>query len=252
MAETGRSDDALGRLLVTAGRELAYPQTPSLGPAVAVRLEADVASHARPRFPRIAIWSPRRVLVMAALGLLALLALAFGARFVLGTSEIRVQPGVTPSGPPLGPGTLGEPVAVADVSDAVGFEVALPTGPVPDEAYVVSTPDGPAALLAWNAGVRYPALPETPWGLALLQTTGDGENVLKTVDRFEDLREVRVGERPAFWIDAPHQLLVATEAGTEAFSVEGNVLIWTEGAVTYRMETTLRLRSAIALAETVG
>lgn len=252
MAEIRLTDEALGRALSAAGRDLAFPPTPSFAPAVATRLEVDRAARSRPPFPRIAIWSRRRVVLLAAIGLLAAIALAFGARFVLGAAEVRVQPGVTPTGPPLGPGALGEPVAVSDVSAAVGFQVALPDGSVPDEAYVVLTDAGRGALLAWNAGDRYAALPETPWGLVLLQLVGDDEIVLKTVDRFEDLLDSRVNGRRAFWIDAPHELFVATEAGDESFTVQGNVLIWAEGLVTYRMETTLRLREAIALAETIG
>jgi uncharacterized protein (AIM24 family) len=86
----------------------------------------------------------------------------------------------------------------------------------------------------------------------LLQLVGDDEIVTKTVDRFEDLHDVRVNGRRAFWIDAPHELLVATESGDESFTIQGNVLIWAEGLVTFRMETSLRLRAAIALAETIG
>jgi hypothetical protein len=252
MAEPRLTDEGLGRALSAAARETAFPPTPSLGSAVSARLEADRAARKRPAFPRVAIWSRRRTLVFAAISLLAVLGLAFGARFVLGAAEVRVQPGATPSGPPLGPGALGEAVPVADVSAAVGFEVALPDGPGPDEAFVVLTDAGPAALLAWDAGDRYGALPDTPWGLVLLQLVGDDEIVTKTVDRFEDLHDVRVNGRRAFWIDAPHELLVATESGDESFTIQGNVLIWAEGLVTFRMETSLRLRAAIALAETIG
>jgi hypothetical protein len=85
-----------------------------------------------------------------------------------------------------------------------------------------------------------------------LQVVDDEEVVLKDVDRFEDLREVVVDGRPAAWIDAPHQLIVRTAAGTRGFSVPGNVLIWTDGEVTFRLESALPLRRAIALAETIG
>ena len=42
-----------------------------------------------------------------------------------------------------------------------------------------------------------------------------------------------------------------TAEGTETFLIRANVLIWAEDGVTYRLETTLGLTEAIALAETV-
>lgn len=253
MADVRPPDESLGLALRAAGRELAYPATPRLGSAVAWRLEASGAARHRPPFPRVALWSRRRVLVLAAIGLLAALALAFGARFVLGAAEVRVVPGLTPSGPPVGPGELGRPVSLEDVSAAVGFEVALPIGPGPDEAYVVSrTGMDDVALLAWATSSRYPALPDTPWGLVLMELTGDEEVLVKDVARFEDMRRVRVDGRRAFWIDAPHELTVITANGPETFAIQGNVLIWTAGDVTFRLETSLQLREAIALAEAIA
>ena len=74
---------------------------------------------------------------------------------------------------------------------------------------------------------------------------------MKSVNRFEDLRNVRVDGRPAFWIDAPHELIVFTSDGPRTFLIDANVLIWAEGGVTFRLETTLGAPAAIALAESV-
>jgi hypothetical protein len=252
MAEARFGDAALARALRDAGRELAFPPAPALAPGVVARLEADRAARTRPPFPGIALWSRRRVLALVAVGLLALLALAFGARFVLGAAEVRVRPGATPSGPPLEPSGLGEPVPVEELGASAGFPVGLPSGPPPDAAYEIRTTSGQGALLVWNAGGSYPTIPETDWGLLLLQVVDDEEVVLKDVDRFEDLREVEVDGRAAAWIDAPHQLIVRTADGTRAYSVPGSVLIWTDGEVTYRLESALPLRRAIALAESIG
>jgi hypothetical protein len=250
MAEPAITTEALTRAL--AGLDLDLPATPSIAPAVRARLETDRAARARPPFPRTALWSRRRVLVFAAIGVLGLLALALGARFVIGAAEIRVQPEATPSGPPLGPDTLGEPVPLEALDEAVGFPVALPAGPPPDEAHLVFVDRGDAALLAWDASPRYPALPGTPWGLVLLEIRADDEVVVKDVNAFEDLRDVRVDGRRAAWIPAPHGLTVLTPTGSATYSVEGNVLIWTRGDVTYRLETSLPRAAAIALAETVA
>jgi hypothetical protein len=251
MAEHRPTDRAVERALL-AVREQAFPPAPALGLGVSARLEAERSARTRPPFPGIAIWSRRRVLAVAALGLLALLALAFGARFVLGAAEVRIRPGATPTGPPLASAGLGDPSSLEDLRSAVGFPLGLPSGPPPDDAFEVRTASGAGALLVWDLGGPYPATEGTPWGLVLLEVADDEEVVVKDVNRFEDFTEVAVGGRPAAWIDAPHALVVLTDTGPETFSVEANVLIWSDGDVTYRLETSIPMRRAIALAETIG
>lgn len=252
MPEPRPTPERMARALAALDRDRIFPPTPALAASVSARLLADRAAASRPRLPWLAIRSRRRVLAVAALGVLAVLSLALGTRLVLGSAEIRVQPGVTPSGPPLGPDELGTLVPVDRLSAAAGFRVRLPAGPDPDEAYAIETDDGTGVLLAWEAEAGSPPLPGTPWGFALMEVVSDGEQVVKTVARFEDVLDVTVGGRRAFWITIPHQLLIETDAGTREFSVAGNVLIWTEGDITFRLETPLGRADAIALAEGVG
>ena len=241
--------------LTVLSSELAYPATPSMRSAVTARLENERAAGARPAFPGRALWSRRRVLVLAAIGLLAALALAAAARFAIGAIEIRVQPGVTPSAsaPPVTPGALGDPLPVEDAIAIAGFEPSLPSGPAPDEAYVVDSPFGdPALLFAWRPSTTYPAVPGTEWGLVLMAFQGDDETVVKSVQAFEDVHPARVDGAPAAWIPVPHVLELETERGFQSFSVRGNVLIWEVDDVTYRMETSLDRAQAIALAESTS
>ncbi len=215
------------------------------------RLETERERQTRPRFPTVALWSRRRLLAVVAVGVIGLLALAFAARLVIGAAEIRVQPGVTPSGPPLGPDALGDPFPIDRVEREVGFAVRVPAGPLPDEAYVFVAAGGDGALLAWDASDRYPSLPGTPWGLVLVELRTDEGTLVKDVGGFDDIQQARVDGRTAFWLEAPHQLHVLTDEGSETYRVDGNVLIWTRGDVTYRLETSLGLPEAIALAESV-
>jgi hypothetical protein len=196
----------------------------------------------------------RRRTVVAAVALLALGALAAGARLVVGAVEIRVQPGMRPSGPPLAPGSaLGAPVALNDAAAATGFALALPAGAPPDRTYVYDGELGATgALLAWDAADRYPPLPGTPWGLVLMEISADREAVVKTVNAFEDTRRLTFDGARAFWIDAPHELTVITAAGDRSFAVGGNVLIWKRGDITFRMETALPLPAALARARPIG
>lgn len=253
MPDRRPSTEELADTLRALARDLEIPRTPSLSPAVASRLLAERAARVRRPLARRALWTPRRTLLLATIGLLGLLALAAGARFVLGAAEIRVQPGTSPSGPPIGPGALGEPATLDAVSAAVGFRVRLPLGAAPDAAFVYASEAGhDGALLAWDAGARFPALPGTPWGLIVMEMEGQDEFVVKNVNAFEDTDEIRLDGRRAFWIHAPHELVVVTDAGDERFAVEGNVLIWEESGITFRMETALGRPDALALARTMG
>ena len=102
MPDRPMTDERLKAGLAALSGDLALPVTPAFGEAVTARLTLERAAGARPRLPSRALWSRRRVLVLATIGLLAALALAAAARLAIGTIEIRVQPGVTPS-PSLAP-----------------------------------------------------------------------------------------------------------------------------------------------------
>ena len=250
MSEARLTDEVLGRALSAMSEDVAFPRTPPIAPAVVTRLREEREANIRPPFPSLALWNRRRALVLVIVGIAAVLALAFAARLTLGAAEIRLRQETTPSGAPLGPAGLGSPVPQID--DAVRFDVGVPAGPLPDEAYVFRTSSGrPAALLAWRAGGDQTALPGTQWRMMLIQVRGDERTLVKDVEAPEDSLMVGVDGREAFWIDSPHELIVLTAEGTETFVIRANVLIWAEDGVTYRLETTLGLTEAIALAETV-
>jgi hypothetical protein len=255
MGERPMTTEQVARALTVLSSELAYPATPSMRSAVTARLENERAAGARPAFPRRALWSRRRVLVLATIGLLAALALAAAARFAIGAIEIRVQPGVTPSAslPPVEPDALGDPVPAGEAFALAGFEPSLPSGPAPDEAYVVDSLFGdPGLLLAWRPSATYPALPGTDWGLVLMAFQGDEETVVKTVQAFEDVHEASVNGASASWIPVPHVLQIETERGSRTFSVRGNVLIWEVDGITYRLETSLDRASALEIARSIA
>ena len=254
MSDARLSDEVLGRALSAMSEDVAFPRTPPIAPAVVTRLREEREANIRPPFPSLALWSRRRALVLVIVGIAAVLALAFAARLTLGAAEIRLRPPeTTPSGPPLGPTGLGSPLPVSQIDDAVRFDVGVPAGPAPDEAYLFRTNSvRPAALLAWEAGDDETALPGTPWRMMLIQVRGDERTLVKDVGVPEDSLMVGVDGRDAFWIDSPHELIVLTDEGAETFLIRANVLIWAEDGVTYRLESRLGLTEAIALAETIG
>jgi len=256
MADRTLTDEQLSAALVALGRDLDYPETPSLSGTVTGRLAAERTRGARPRLPGLVLLNRRRVLILVAVGLVALLGVAAAARLAIGAFEVRVQPRAegspTPSLPPVQPSALGEPVSQQEAVAQAGFEPSLPPGPPPDEVYVIDTAFGDAGILsAWQPSETYPQIEGTEYGLMLIAAQGDAEFVTKSIDRFDALVDVKVNGDRAFWIPAPHQVSISTEHGSETFSVTGNVLIWQVGNVSYRLETSLGRTEAIALAESM-
>src|SRR4051794_6818073 len=238
-------------------RDIDLPEAPALAGRVVSRLSADrAASTARRPLPGRALWTPRTRVVLATLAILALLTLAATARLVVGAVEVRVVPiqpttSRSPSTAPLDPDVLGAPVAHGDLADAAGFDVAIPAGRPPGAAYVSASPDG-AAIMAWFPDERSPSLAETPWGLVLIEIPGPSDELLvKQVSAFEDTDEITLDGDRAFWIHAPHELVVVTDDAEERFHVEGNVLVWEHGGITYRLETPLGLEAARRLAGSI-
>lgn len=247
---------ALERALTALAERIEYPPTPALVPAVTARLAAEREGGTRPPFPSLALWTRRRTLAAVAIGLLALLAIAAAARLTIGALEIRVQPNVTPasSTPTVAPSDLGPPSTLADAQAEVGFRIALPDGPPPDEVYVAKDLIGePGIVVAWGPGAGYPTIEGSRWSLVLMVFPGDAEVALKTIDRFDALVETTVAGAPASWIGVPHLISFETEDGTRGpYRVLGNVLIWESAAgLTYRMETALPRAEAVALAESL-
>jgi hypothetical protein len=250
------SIDGLGLALQRLAAEIDVPPTPPIAPAVIARLRADRTLRARPPFAGLARWPRRRVLVLATAALAALLALAAAARLSIGAVEIRIQPTVSATGsppPPENPVEFGREVSLAEARASVGFPVALPSGHAPDHAFLFTTYLGrTGALLAWEPTASYAQVPGLPWGLLLMEVTGNDDFALKTIGDVSSLRNVRVDGARGWWITTPHQLTLETDVGSRTYSVSGNVLIWQVGNVTYRLETTLGLGNALGLATSIG
>lgn len=254
MVDRTLTDEQLSAALAALGGDVAFPQAPALSSAVTARLAADRTRGVRPRVPGLALLGRRRVLVLVAVGLLALLALAGATRLAIGAFEVRVQPKATPSAtlPPVEPSALGEAASEQEAVARAGFEPALPPGPAPDEVYVIHNDFGGRGILyAWRPSAAYSQIEGTEWGLMLIVARGNDEFVTKSIGRFDALVDVTVNGERAFWIPAPHEVTISTEQGSETFSVTGNVLIWQVGDLSYRLETSLRRAEAIALAESM-
>lgn len=252
--------DELAARLRAEARSFAYPPTPDLVAAMGR------SRPSRPARGRLML----RLALAAALLLAALLAVpevrAAALRLLqLGAVRVRIEPGppptaLAPTSPAAPPtvqptpdlGLLGA-IPVAEAADHVAFPVRLPAYPPglgqPDLAFLQDL-DGAALVLVWLD----PADPQRP--LLSLHALSSGALVQKTLygPETELLAETEVNGARALWVRGPHFL----ESGRSADGgfelrriVPGNTLIWTDGDLTYRLETALPLEEALLVAESL-
>ena len=269
-------EGALGGLAGT----IAWP-APTLGPGgpdLATRVRArivadpDAARGTRATRGRRTGWLPaRRALVLALLAVLALAAVAGavglglpGIRLILGEPPATALPGpsgsVRPSLPPGPPGSglgLGAAVAVAELEARAGYPVRLPTDPAlpaPDAAYV---DDLDRTTLVWAPTAALPPTEEPGVGLLLSQFEGriHPSAVTKILGAGTTLERVTVDGHDAFWIGGDAHFYFYE--GPDGEFIEdsrrwvGDALIWSDGVMTYRLETALGRDAAIRIGESL-
>lgn len=134
----------------------------------------------------------------------------------------------------------------------VGFDILLPAYPAdlgqPDRVYVqkLSDPglDGPIAILVWLD----PARPDQA-KLSLYQIPVPAYALKRA--SVESIRETMVDGYAAFWVQGPHRLQLQNGDYEEWLFVPGNALIWTDGQLTYRLESGLTMEEAVRIAESL-
>jgi hypothetical protein len=169
-------------------------------------------------------------------------------------------PSVTPSpSPTVGPLGwtlgLGLPIPIQDAEAAVDVPVRLPPaslGP-PATAWIL---DGRLTLV-WPDGPDLPALREPGIGLILGEFRGsvDPGYFQKILGPATTIEPVLVGAAHGYWITGePHEIVFVNEHGDPVFDsrrIVGDTLLWSEGEVTFRLETNLGRDASIALGESL-
>jgi len=214
----------LEHALVALGRELELPPAPDLVPAVRARLE--------PRRSRRPL-----VLALAAAALVALaaaLAVPQARSTVLrffhlgGVTIERVETLPQAQERPLAEG-LGPRVSIKDAATVADFQPLLPRGV--DHVYV----NEGAILVLLRAHGRPVLLTEFRGGFYMKKILG-GET---------GIEQVRVGRDYGLWVaGARHVFRMPSQAPRLA----GNVLLWTHGGLTLRLEGRLTKAEAVRLA----
>ena len=233
----------LERHLVDLGDHLDVPAGDGLAAAVTARIAvAEERSWIRTWWRWIAGG-------LAAVAAVAGLTPAVADLLGVGGVAVRQEPAptpstISPSAPPptLPPLDLGRAVALGDIASAAGFAPVLPDAlATPDETFVDDRGHAPIVWLRWAGG---PLVTELRGGMPSMP-------VMQKFASEAEIRWVRVGDRPALWIDGAHQILVGTVNGemvVERLRTSDSALLFQLGALTIRIETTAGREEAIRIA----
>jgi hypothetical protein len=260
--------DPLERELVQLGRRLSYPTASA---RFAERVTSAVrASSARPRSswlgqPAWIFGRPIRRALLLAVALLLVVA-AVAAAIGFGLPGVRItfggpsaSPVVVPTRSPEPsalPGStlgLGLPIDVADAQAHVDFDVLLPDDPrfgQPDAAYLLN---GRLALV-WGARSGLPDTVEPGVSLVISEFRGvmDPGYFEKVLNVRTTVTGVTVRGVEGYWITGdPHFFFYVDPSGTpvdDTHRLVGDTLLWSDGTVTYRVESSLGREATITLA----
>ncbi len=248
--------------LFSISRGLDYPRTPDISGSVKRRLHAS----ARPRFVSRRLAWPLVILLSLCSSLMLIPpARAAIIEFIqIGVVRIfRAEP--TKSAPtnqefPLtatpGPTTqplipmlenLAGEMTLAEAQQTVDYPILLPSYPPdlgqPDRIFVQEA-DGKMTILVW-VDAQHPdkvlmSLHFIPSGSWAIRKMGP-----------QIIQETTVNGRPAIWAVGPYPLLLSNGNMDFIRLIDGHVLIWADGDITYRLETSLSLEEAVKVAESL-
>ena len=280
-------DDLLEAALREFGRELHVPSADDLPARVTARIAdlpapvtariADLPAPARePWWRRLGLPArpARRALILALALIIALAAIAGAVG--LGLPGIRIELGPRSTSSPIGsasasasatptfapsggsPGAasgLGTPTSPTEAATTLGRPlpvVSAPYGP-PDATYV--DPTGRHVVnLVWGPG---PGRPEpTTDGVSLLLTVVPADIKVDLMKKIADgarIEDASVSGKIAYWISGAHELyLLGPNGEVIDVRVAGDVLLWSDGGLTYRLESKLGKQRSVELAESIN
>lgn len=257
------TDDELEALLHRVGADLDVPAAVALTQRVRTRIEtAPTAAHRRAArgvtgWRRIAV-VVGVVLLVATVVVAANPATREAVADWLGIGAVEIQYSDGPPAPVVTHLDLGDQVTLRDASRLARFAVRRPRALAdPAAVYTRRIGNWSEVTLLWPPDEQLPPTAETGVGLLLTELRGGLEPAIlkKLVGGEARLQEVEVRGAPGYWISgAPHTLVYRTPDGAE-IAIEtrlaGNVLLWEQGGITYRVESALDLGPARRIAESV-
>lgn len=167
----------------------------------------------------------------------------------------RPTPTRTPG--PIGDLDLGRPVDLASVDEAAGYAVLLPTLPElgpPLAVYVDREPPHARVSAIYPATASFPGAPGVEAAVLVTEFPGRIEEgyFQKGIGPDTTVVPVTVAGHAGFWVSGqPHELLYIGPDGsveTDSIRLVGNVLAWTVGDLTIRIEGAPDLGAALRIA----
>lgn len=141
---------------------------------------------------------------------------------------------------------LAGETTLADAAARLSFPIRLPAYPAglgPPQHVFLQDLGGPVLVLAWVEADRPDQVRIS------LDEFGPDTFAEKSVP--QSIEDTTVGGHAALWTTGPYLLQIKNGDASVRRLVNGHVLVWTEGAITYRLESNLPLEEARKIAESL-
>lgn len=256
--------DDLERRLAQLRTDLVFPATPDFAAVFAVDSAGPfipsgraLTNVSRPFWKVLAVAAIAIGIVAFALpGTRATLASWFdfaGIRIEIGTDDRTLQSPPTTIGGSL---LLGPAVSIEDAAAVARFEiVALADDGIVGEAetYLLERDGTVMVSLLYPPSAELPEVGTTGVGLLLMQIDSPGSDdfLVKLVMNESPPVSVSVNGNDGAWVEGGTLTIEPVHQSGVFGRSSGNVLIWEENGVTYRMESSLTLPEALAIAESL-
>jgi hypothetical protein len=230
------------------GARIEFPPTPNLAGAVRGRLAAEPMRHT---------FALRRTVVIAvavvAVSVAAVMAVPQARTAILDWLGLR---GVTiervptqPTAPVAADLRLGDRVSLAEARRRAGYRVLVP------RTADLGSPEVYYAAGSSGSQVGFVYRSETGVHLFITEFKGslNRDFIEKSAGPETTIERVTVHGEPGFWLEGePHEFYYVDEHGLpilETVRLAGNTLLWTQGALTLRLEGELTKAEALRIAE---
>lgn len=220
-----------------------YPPTPDIAGGIRPLLTKSTPQKAQPT--RQLAWA--LVLLLLAASLLAVPAVRAAIVEILRAGGITIFVGEEADGiPPLLSEQLPAFTRPITLDAAVTRfpDLALPTElPPPDDVLLHEEPVWDTAVIfLWRDAANPQEIGLSLYQIQVAQYAYKGSEMLEMTT---------VNGRQAFWLVGPHYFRLRDSSAEEWLFVEGSVLIWWDGEVTYRLEGAESLAEALRIAESL-
>lgn len=247
-----------------------YPQTPDIAGAVSRRLTGSAATLSQ--FRRL-VWAAAVVVMLVFAVLASVPAVRAAVLEFLQVGVIRiflVEPTLTPTATPTAAAAqtavqtpslpaptptdlvsvldLAGETSLQDAARLAGFELQTPSYPedlgLPHKVFL-QVMDGAVVVFVWLDGQQPDQV-----RLSLFQIgpgSWAGEKGLPL-----DVEITSVNGSSAIWAKGPYPLVLRNRNVEFRRMIDGNVLVWTQGSITYRLEGRFTLAEAVKIAESLA